>query len=167
VRRPTWAGLGLALCLAAGASTQEVSVVPAQPRQLAERLERAWQAKDAAAYLGLWTFKDAAARDEEAAFIAERFRAEESTIEVFAPGSSAGDKAEVHARAFTVNEPRGRLEQWLLQAQRGPSGWTFTEREPASRGSCTWRSTRSRTGRRASPSAWRTSSCACCTARSS
>jgi Peptidase family M1 domain len=125
----TWAGPGLALCLAAGASAQDVSVVAPQPRQLGERLERAWKAKDAGAYLDLWTFKDQAARDEESAFIADLFRAEDSSIEVFSPASVPGDKAQVHARAFTINEPRGRLEQWTFEARRGTSGWTFVGRE--------------------------------------
>jgi hypothetical protein len=124
----TWAGPGLALCIAAAAVAQDVSVVAQQPRELGERLQRAWQAKDAGAYLALWTFKDAAARDEETAFITELFRAEESSIEVFA-ASASGDKAEVHARAFTVDEPRGRLDQWTFEARRGASGWTFVGRE--------------------------------------
>jgi hypothetical protein len=121
--------LGLALCLAAGAAAQDVSVVATQPRQLAERLERAWAAKDVAAYLDLWTFKDEPARVEETSFVNERFRAEESTIEVFAPTAATGDKAEIHVRTFSVSEPRGRLEQWVLEAQRGPSGWTLARRE--------------------------------------
>ena len=125
-----WAGPGLALCLAAGALAQDVSVVAVQPHQLGERLQRAWQAKDAGAYLDLWTFKDAAAREEESAFIGELFRADDSSIEVFAPASASGDTAQVHARAFTINEPRSRLDQWTFEARRNASGWTFVAREP-------------------------------------
>jgi hypothetical protein len=106
-----------------------VSVVAQQPRQLADRLERAWQAKDPRAYLDLWTFKDAAAREEESAFISELFHAEETSIELFAPTSPSGDTAEIHARAFTINEPRSRLDQWTFEARRGASGWTFVGRE--------------------------------------
>jgi hypothetical protein len=129
VNRLAGAGLGLALCVALRAPAQDVSVVASQPRQLGDRLERAWQAKDVAAYLDLWTFKDPAAREEEAAFIAELFQSEESSIEVFSPSGAAGDRAEIHARAFTVDEPRGHLGQWTFQAHRGASGWTFARRE--------------------------------------
>lgn len=127
--RPAWAGLGLALCIAAGAAAQDLSAVAADPRQLAERLQRAWEAKNAAAYLDLWTFKDPAARAEETGFVAEHFRAEDSTIEIYSPAGATGEKAEIHARAFTINEPRGRLDQWVFRTERGPTGWTIAQRE--------------------------------------
>ncbi len=127
--RRAWASLALALYLAASASAQDVSVVAAQPRQLAEQLERAFLSKDEAAYLDLWTFESAAAREEEAALIRELFHSEESSIEVFAPASASGDKAEIHARVFAVNEPRGRLSQWTFEARRGAAGWSLARRE--------------------------------------
>ena len=129
MRRATVAGLGLALCLAGGAAAQDVRVVATEPRQLGERLERAWQTKNAAAYLDLWTFKDEPTRVEETSFIAERFRAEDSSIEIFSPAGAPGAKAQIHARAFSITEPRGRLEQWIFEAERSPAGWTFVRRE--------------------------------------
>lgn len=128
--RRTGTGLAaLAVCMAAAAHAQDVSVVATQPRQLGELLQRAWQARDVAAYLDLWTFQDEAARMAEADFATERFRAEESSLDVFAPADGPGDKARIHARAFTVNEPRGRLEQWHFDSVRGPAGWTLARRE--------------------------------------
>jgi hypothetical protein len=123
------ASLGLAAVLAAPVRAQDVAAVAATPRQLGERLQAAWQAKNPAAYLDLWTFENDAARVEEAAFVEERLRSEDTSIEVFAPAEATGPTAQIHARAFTVNEPRSRLEQWQFDAQRTPTGWTLVKRD--------------------------------------
>lgn len=102
----------------------------AEARALADRLQRAWQAKDAAAYAALWDFASDAARTEETAFAGERFRAEESTLAVFPSSGRAADGVELNARAFTVAEPRGRLEQWLYRAEQRPGGLRVVAREP-------------------------------------
>jgi peptidase M1-like protein len=123
------AALALALPLSGG--TQEKRPAPgAETRALADRLQRVWQTKDAAAYLGLWDFASEAERAEESAFAADRFRAEESTLAVFPAAGRGRDDGLLNARAFTVTEPRGRLEQWLYRAERRQGGLRIVAREP-------------------------------------
>jgi Peptidase family M1 domain len=126
------AALALAVPLVAG--PQEPTPTPspgaAERRALADRLQRAWQTKDAAAYVGLWDFASDAERAEETAFAAERFRAEESTLAVFTAPGETPDTAQLNARAFTVVEPRGRLEQWQYQAERRKGALRLVGREP-------------------------------------
>jgi hypothetical protein len=129
LRAAALAALALSLPLASG--SQDVRTAPgADTRALVERLQRAWQTKDAAAYAGLWEFASEAERAEESAFAAERFRAEESTLAVFASPGTTPDSAQLNARSFTVTEPRGRLEQWLYRAERRPGGLRIVAREP-------------------------------------
>lgn len=121
----------VALAHASGAGTQEPRPAPgAETRVLAERFQRAWQTKDAAAYLELWDFASEAERAAEGAFANEHFRAEESTLGVFPVAGRTPDEALLNARAFSVTEPRGRLEQWLYRAERRRGALRIVAREP-------------------------------------
>src|SRR5207245_6986869 len=88
------------------------------PEEAIDRLERAWRDRDAAAYLELWSFASAEARDAERDFVVERFAAEQSFLELQRPSRlPAGDAQgsfKLSAQVFTLTEPRGRVEQWLL-----------------------------------------------------
>jgi hypothetical protein len=124
----------LAVCLLLTAGARGAGADPAaNPNELLERLDKAWLAKDAAAYLDLWSFPTAAAREEERAFVLERFASEESDLELqrppTAPGAPAPSRVKVSAQAFSITEPRGRVEQWLLTLERGGAGWLITGRE--------------------------------------
>ncbi len=126
--------LGAVLGLAVGAGlarTQDVIVVPQQPSLLADRLEQAWKAKDAEAYLALWSFPSPAARESEAQNASAQFAAEGTQLEIQRPDSvpPGATRYSVNARAFSVSEPRGRVEQWRLVFERQPAGWSLTRRE--------------------------------------
>jgi len=129
VRTALLTALALALPLASGSQDARTALVT-ETRALAERLQRAWQTKDAAAYTGLWDFVSEAERAEETAFAAERFRAEESALAIFAAAGPTPDSVQLNARAFTVTEPRGRLEQWLYRVERRQGGLRIVAREP-------------------------------------
>jgi hypothetical protein len=118
-------------CLLAAAPA--AGAVPAgTPGELLDRLDKAWRDRDVNAYLDLWSFASAEARDDERAFAMERFTAEESPLDVQRPTRLANpppDVIKVSAQLFTVTEPRGRVEQWLLTLKREPAGWVLSERE--------------------------------------
>src|SRR5207344_3400818 len=68
--------LAAALVLA-GASV--AAAAPARsPEELLDRLEKAWHDRDLAAYLDLWAFATAEAREEERSMAAERLASEEA-----------------------------------------------------------------------------------------
>ncbi|HEY2946356.1 MAG TPA: hypothetical protein VGN09_28245, partial [Vicinamibacteria bacterium] len=123
----------LGVCLLAGDAGPAAAAPAASPGELLDRLEKAWQARDAAAYLDLWSFPSAEAREEERGLARERFTADESVLEVQRPqprpGEPAPDLLKASAQVFTVSEPRGRVEQWLLSLERRGPGWLLTGRE--------------------------------------
>lgn len=121
-----------AVCLLSGPRT--AAAAPAtSPGELLDRLETAWRARDAAAYLELWWFPSPEERAEERSFVLERLTAEDSILEVQRPPSPAGvpvpDRVRVSAQVFTIAEPRGRVEQWLLTLEHRDAGWLIAGRE--------------------------------------
>ena len=123
----------LALCtLVAGASRAAAAPLPSSS-DLVDRLDKAWRGRDAAAYLDLWSFPSAEARDEERAFVLERFTAEESVLDVQPPpprpDAPSPERMKVSAQAFTITEPRGRVEQWLFTVERRGAGWLIVGRD--------------------------------------
>lgn len=124
---------GAALVLAAAGLAAPVG--PALPSSetaadtLVERLETAWQLRDLAGYLALWRFATEEARTAEAAFARDHFAAEATLLEVQRPlAGGTSDRLELGARVFSVSEPRGRVEEWLLILERRPEGWTLVDR---------------------------------------
>jgi hypothetical protein len=111
---------------------QDLTVIPQQPSLLADQLERAWNAKDVDAYLGLWSFVSPEARESEGESASAQFAAEGTQLEIQRPDSvpPGATRLSVNARAFSVSEPRGRVEQWRLLFERKPEGWLATGREP-------------------------------------
>jgi len=123
-------GAGLGLC-ALLAPAQELTVVPQHPASLVDQLERAWNAKDLSAYLGLWSFASPEARESESLAASSHLTAEGGQLtiqrpDVIPPGAT---RLSVNAQAFSVNEPRGRVEQWRLVLERTPGGWLATRRD--------------------------------------
>ena len=130
------AALGSALlgvCLLAGSGAPAAAAPAASPGELLDRLERAWRARDTSAYLDLWSFPSAEARDEERGHALERFTSDESVLEVQRPqprpGEPAPERLKTSAQVFTAAEPRGRVEQWLLTMEHRGAGWLLTGRE--------------------------------------
>ncbi|HVR69412.1 MAG TPA: M1 family aminopeptidase [Vicinamibacteria bacterium] len=128
--------LALTALLFAGAARAQppADAVPAQnPRELAERLEAAWSARDLAGYLGLWRFASESDREEETAHASSHFAAERSDLTVGRPLAPGRRPLTSAAQVFTVSEPRGRLEQWLYRFEPAPDGWRVAAREPLGR----------------------------------
>jgi hypothetical protein len=99
------------------------------PFELLRRMEAAWRARDAAAYLALWS-GTAELLQEEDLFARERFSAEESELRLQRPGSLPVDARRVvfSADVFTVREPRGKLEQVQFLAEQRGETWSLVER---------------------------------------
>jgi peptidase M1-like protein len=134
-RRAAFAPFILALCLSAGGAAPVAAAPAGTAVELLDRLEKAWLDRDTAAYLDLWWFPSAAARDDERNFASERFAAEASPLELQRPPQMPADSAtpgasvKVSAQLFTVTEPRARVEQWLFVLERASAGWQLVARE--------------------------------------
>jgi hypothetical protein len=130
------AALGSALlgvCLLATGAPPAAAEPAASPGELLDRIEKAWRARDTAAYLELWSFPSVEAREEERGLVEERLTADESVIDVQRPSLPPGEPAPIRLKAsaqvFTAAEPRGRVEQWLFTMERRGAGWLLTGRE--------------------------------------
>ncbi len=96
------------------------------------RAERAWALRDAPAYLELWDFPSPEARAAEASFAAGHMGGDETRLRVQKPASPPGTPSfRVNAEAFTITEPRARVEQWMFVVERRSPGWALVGREPA------------------------------------
>jgi hypothetical protein len=95
------------------------------------RAEKAWSLRDAAGYLDLWEFASPEARAAEAAFADSHLGADETQLRLQKPSSPPpGDSFRVNAEAFTIVEPRARVEQWLFVVEKRARGWALVSREP-------------------------------------
>ena len=99
----------VAVCLLLAAGARPAGADPAAtPEVLLDRLDQAWRAKDVAAYLELWSFPTAAAREEERAFVLERLASEECDLELqrpqTAPGAPVPSRVKISAQAFSIAE---------------------------------------------------------------
>ena len=101
---------------------------PLRPESLLDRLQATWETQDALGYASLWA---PGKRSDERAFATHQFAADETRLTLRRPRSvaEAAKRFEFRADVFTVREPRGRVEQWLLTAERGESGWRLVARE--------------------------------------
>jgi hypothetical protein len=130
------ARLALAALLAAGAAvvpaqTPATAGPPQSPRELAERIEAAWRARDLAAYLGLWRFTSDVEREDAQQHAESHFTAGSTELTVSRPADRPPVTAA--AQSFTVAEPRARLDQWLYRFERGDAGWQIVAREALGR----------------------------------
>jgi hypothetical protein len=142
VTRASGARALLALALGAGAATgargpvaayAQVEEAPAgDASAFLAGVERAWDLRDAAAYLDLWDFPSPEARAAEAAFVASHLGGDETHLRLQKPASPPGTPSfRINAEAFTITEPRARVEQWLFVVERRPRGFALVGREPA------------------------------------
>jgi hypothetical protein len=94
-----------------------------------DRLEAAWKARDAAAYVALW---DASAEvlEEEGEVARSLFSGDETQINLRRPSVPPGaTSAEVHAEVFFALEPRARVADWRLSLARRGRGWVIVARD--------------------------------------
>jgi len=95
-------------------------------------LERAWNARNALAYLALWQFASAEARAAETGFAASHMTGDETHLRLQRPAAATPTAPfAVNAEAFTVVEPRARVEQWVFLIDRRAGRWAVVGREPA------------------------------------
>jgi hypothetical protein len=105
-----------------------VRPAPATPAALRERLQAAWSARDAAAYLALWHFASEEERQGETRFAATRFASDELTMQVREARAEPGAFL-LPAQVFSVSEPRARVEEMVFRASRQGEGYLLSARE--------------------------------------
>jgi hypothetical protein len=99
-------------------------------RELLQRLESAWRARDVKAYLALWEFATVDAYEEERQYAEQAFAAEESQLQIDVPPLEPGrEGVAVNLDVFSITEPRGRVDQWLLSLVRRANGWTIVSKQ--------------------------------------
>jgi hypothetical protein len=121
-----------AVVFASPGATAQVEAAPAgTAAAFLSRVEQAWARHDAAAYLDLWEFPSPEARAAEASFAAGHMGAEQTQLRLQRPARApSGTAFRVHAEAFTVVEPRARVEQWAFAVESRSRGWALVGREP-------------------------------------
>jgi hypothetical protein len=125
--------LGLLLLLASsGSGFQAGPTGGGDPgaRELLQRLESAWRARDVKAYMALWEFATVDAYEEERQYAELAFAADESQLQLDVPPVEPGREGiAVNLDVFSISEPRGRVDQWLLSLVRRPSGWRIVNKQ--------------------------------------
>jgi hypothetical protein len=103
----------------------------ADPGLLMSRLKTAWEARDAEAYLSLWSFKSLEQGATEQTF-ALRLADWQETHLLFerlgAPPENA-KAVRVNVQTFSLKEPRGREDEWSFVLEKGAQGWALVDRE--------------------------------------
>jgi hypothetical protein len=96
-----------------------------------DRLDAAWRARDAPAYLALWRFPSPEAREAEEVFLRSCWESQEAHLSLrrTAAPSSPPERPTFSGSIFTITEPRARVEQVRFHLQAGPEGWRVVERE--------------------------------------
>jgi hypothetical protein len=103
----------------------------ATPAELLQRLEASWRSRDVAAYLALWEFATVDAHEDERQYAEQAFAAEEVQLRYDAPPNEPGREGfAVNLDVFSVSEPRGRVEQWLVSLIRRRAGWKVVSKRP-------------------------------------
>jgi hypothetical protein len=110
---------------APGASAQEV--LPGSPLALSQELAAAWRERSVERYAALWRFASEATRQQEMAFARERMTAEELSVTARPVTTTARTRALL--QLFTVNEPRGRHEEWGFDLEQRGGVWAISARE--------------------------------------
>ncbi|MCI0548634.1 MAG: hypothetical protein L0027_15285, partial [Candidatus Rokubacteria bacterium] len=94
-----------------------------------DRLEAAWKARDAAAYLALWDVSPEA-REAEAEASQSFFTGDETRLTLKRPMPPPGaTRVEVHAEVFFAKEPRARVADWRFELARRDRGWAIVARD--------------------------------------
>ena len=95
------------------------------------RVEKAWNARDGIAYLALWDFDTPEARAAETGFAAGHLTGDETHLRLQKPAGATPSVFAVNAEAFTITEPRARVEQWVYLVERRAGRWALVGRQPA------------------------------------
>ncbi len=96
---------------------------------LLDRLEAAWKARDAAAYLALWDV-GAEELEAEADVVQSFFSGDETRLVLKRPKPPArASTVEVHAEVFVAREPRARVADWRFELARRERGWAIVRRD--------------------------------------
>ena len=95
------------------------------------QVEKAWNARDTLAYLALWDFASPEARAAETGFVAGHMSGDLTHLRLQKPAAAPATSFAVNAEAFTVVEPRARVEQWVFLVERRAGRWALVGREPA------------------------------------
>jgi peptidase M1-like protein len=96
------------------------------------QVEKAWNGRDSLAYLARWDFASPEARAAETGFAAGHMTGDETHLRLQRPTTvPTGTSFAVNAEAFTVVEPKARIEQWVFLAERRAGRWALVGREPA------------------------------------
>jgi len=121
-----------AVAQATGAPAAQLEPAPVETAAaFLSRVEKVWSLRDAAAYLDLWEFPSPGARVAEAAFAGSHMGAEQTQLRLQKPSSPPkADSLRVNAEAFTIMEPRARVEQWVFVVEKRARGWALVGREP-------------------------------------
>jgi len=121
-----------AVAHATGTTAAQVEPAPVETAAaFLSRVEKVWSVRDAAAYLDLWEFPSPGARVAEAAFAGSHMGADETQLRLQKPSSPPkADSLRVNAEAFTIMEPRARVEQWVFVVEKRARGWALVGREP-------------------------------------
>jgi len=95
------------------------------------QVEKAWNAHDGLAYLALWNFASPEARAAETGFAASHLTGDETHLRLQKPAAAPADTFAVNAEAFTIVEPRARVEQWVYVVERRGGRWALVGRTAA------------------------------------
>jgi hypothetical protein len=101
------------------------------PALLMSRLKTAWESRDAAAYLSLWSFKSPEEEAGERIFALRLADWQETRVLFDRLGSLPANTTavRVNVQSFSLSEPRGREDEWSFRLEKGAQGWTIVERE--------------------------------------
>src|SRR5262245_34031716 len=96
---------------------------------LLDALEAAWNSQDVEQYLGLWSFADDAAQEEERAFARLAFGTGAGPLQFERPARPPQWSLHVVALFTAIQEPRARVEQHSFQLQAKDGVWTIRGRQ--------------------------------------
>jgi hypothetical protein len=124
-----------ALAVVLMGSSVALAAPAADPGAVLDGLEAAWRDHDAARYLDLWDIEDPESRKAEEAFALDSVGATSSHLVLQRPSAipAAAQLVRAAAQVVLINEPRGRIEQWLFTLQKTPRGWAIVNRKPSGR----------------------------------
>jgi hypothetical protein len=96
-------------------------------------IEQSWTDRNADAYLSLWDFESPEDEAAERAFVEDRM-AKDSRLRMHVPEPSAiplgTRRVGSHGELVTIEEPWGRVEQFLFRIEQRTEGWRLIARHP-------------------------------------
>jgi hypothetical protein len=133
-RRPAAAALvGALLCALAPPGRVRSATGDAEAAAFVGQIDAAWQARDLAAWLGLWDFAAPEQRSDEEKIVRAAFASEETALTfVRRPSPPAGaTRFSVDVQVFATTEPRASVSYWRLEAEKRGERWALVARRDA------------------------------------